>query len=115
MADEPTDDVLEIDLVETLGVSGVTSAEMLTLYIPNKDKHGREFGTQRKWVLRAAELLAYIGGGVTIMPLVEGGWLNRRRQIDASSAAIAFFESEEGRAIAIMPRRRGPTPSTHST
>jgi hypothetical protein len=49
------------------------------------------------------------------MPSVEGEWLNRRRQIDASSAAIAFFESEEGRAIAIMPRQRGPTPSTHST
>jgi hypothetical protein len=71
MADEPTDDVLEIDLAETLGVSGVTSAEMLTLYIPNKDKHGREFGTQRKWVLRAAELLANIGGGVTIEALVK--------------------------------------------
>ena len=27
-------------------------------------------------MLQAAELLAHIGGGVTIMPPVEGGWLN---------------------------------------
>lgn len=27
-------------------------------------------------MLRAAELLAQLGGGVTIMPPTEGGWLN---------------------------------------
>lgn len=49
---------------------------MLTLYIPNKDRDGNEFGTQRKWVLEAARLLAELGGGVTVMPACEGGWLN---------------------------------------
>jgi hypothetical protein len=67
---------MELDLGEVLGASGETSPQVLTLYIPNKDRSGREFGTQRRWVLRAAELLAHLGGGVTIMPPTEGGWLN---------------------------------------
>ena len=69
-------DELEIDLGDALGAAGEMSPQVLTLYIPNKDRLGREFGTQRKWVLEAAELLAQIGGGVTIMSPTEGGWLN---------------------------------------
>lgn len=65
-----------LDLGKTLGASIQTSAQVVTLYIPNKDKNGLEFGTQRKWVLEAAEILAKIGGGVTIMPPVEGGWVD---------------------------------------
>jgi len=79
MVDERTglaEDEAELDLGGVLGASGETSPQVLTLYIPNKDRTGQEFGTQRKWVLRAAELLAQIGGGVTIMPPTEGGWLN---------------------------------------
>lgn len=64
------------DLGKALGASDQTSPQVLTLYIPNKDKNGLEFGTQRKWVLEAAEILAKIGGGVTIMPPVEGGWVD---------------------------------------
>jgi hypothetical protein len=65
-----------IDLGEALGASDATSTQVLTLYIPNKDRDGNEFGTQRKWVLEAASLLAELGGGVTVMPACEGGWLN---------------------------------------
>jgi hypothetical protein len=65
-----------IDLGETLGASDATSTQVLTVYIPNKDRDGNEFGTQRKWVLEAAHLLAELGGGVTVMPACEGGWLN---------------------------------------
>lgn len=65
-----------LSLGKVLGASDQTSAQVVTLYIPNKDKNGLEFGTQRKWVLAAAEILAKIGGGVTIMPPVEGGWVD---------------------------------------
>ena len=51
-------DEREVDLGEVLGATAEMSPQALTLYIPNKDRLGREFGTQRKWVLRAAELLA---------------------------------------------------------
>jgi hypothetical protein len=67
----------EHDLAAALGASeGGVSTQVLTLYIPNKDRDNNEFGTQRKWVLEAGQLLAKIGGGFTIMPAVEGGWVN---------------------------------------
>jgi len=69
-----SDNGSELDLADELGAEQGFSHQVLTLYIPNKDREGREIGTQRKWVLEAARLLAYIGGGVTIMPPVEGGW-----------------------------------------
>ena len=65
-----------LGLGEALGASEETSEQMLALFIPSKDEDGREFGTQRKWVLEAAELLVQMGGGVTILPPAEGGWLN---------------------------------------
>ena len=67
---------IEVDLADALGASDVASDQVLTLYIPNKDREGGELGTQRKWVLESADLLARIGGGVTIMPPAEGGWFD---------------------------------------
>ncbi len=71
----PTDDA-DLDLVEILGAEDAASIQVLTLYIPNKDRDGNAVETQDKWVQEAAELLARIGGGVTILPPCRGGWLN---------------------------------------
>lgn len=65
-----------IDMADALGAEAAVASQRLTLYIPNKDSFGNEIGTQRQWVLEAAQLLAKIGGGFTIMPAAEGGWLN---------------------------------------
>lgn len=65
-----------MNLSEQLGAFGGVSVQCLTLYIPDRDQLGNEIGDQRRWVLEAASLLAQIGGGVTIMPAVEGGWMN---------------------------------------
>ena len=65
-----------MDIGHALGADGGISVQALTLYVPNKDRDGREFGDQRRWVLAAAQLLARIGGGVTILPAAEGGWQN---------------------------------------
>jgi hypothetical protein len=65
-----------LNLRKALGASEETSRQLLSLYIPDKDRDGREFGAQRKWIREAAKILSVIGGGVTIMPAVEGGWLN---------------------------------------
>ena len=66
----------EFDLAHILGAEDGVSHQILTLYIPDKDRNNEEIGTQRKWILEAANLLAKIGGGVTIMPPAEGGWLD---------------------------------------
>lgn len=65
-----------MDLSEALGATGGVSVQCLTLYIPDRDREGIPLADQRGWVLEAAELLARIGGGVTIMPPVEGGWVS---------------------------------------
>ena len=69
MSEEDESDA--IDLGEALGASDATSTQVLTVYIPNKDRDGSEFGTQRKWVLEAAHLLAEFGGGFTVMPVPD--------------------------------------------
>ncbi len=73
---EQTEDQSELDLAEQLGAQPNASHQVLTLYIPDRDRDNNEIGTQRKWVLEAADLLARIGGGVTIMPPTEGGWFD---------------------------------------
>jgi hypothetical protein len=74
-------DTIEIDLAGQLGAHQDVSHQMLTLYIPDKDRYNKEIGVQRKWVLEAAELLISMGGGVTIMPPTEGGWLDEENDI----------------------------------
>lgn len=65
-----------MDLSEELRATGGTSIQCLTIYIPDRDRHSNELGDQRRWVLEGAQLLAEIGGGVTILPPSEGGWLS---------------------------------------
>jgi len=77
-------------LASMMGASEGTSTQVLTLYIPNKDRDNMEIGNQRKWVLEAAKLLAGIGGGVTIMPPVEGGWIDHAGGIVWESPVIVY-------------------------
>lgn len=69
-----------IDLGAMLGATGETSHQTLTVFVPDRDRDGVEIGTQRRFVLEAANLLAEIGGGVTIDPPVEGGWYDPQAQ-----------------------------------
>lgn len=63
-ADETT---LDVELAEALGATAPTSIQVLTLYIPNKDRDGGAIADQERWVREAAALLARIGGGVTVL------------------------------------------------
>jgi hypothetical protein len=69
-----SDEDFSVDLASALGADSGTSIQCLTVYIPDRDRTGKEIGDQRNWVLRAARLLAEIGGGATIQPAAEGGW-----------------------------------------
>ena len=70
-----------MDLSQELGAGGGVSVQCLTLYIPDRDHKGNVIRDQRRWVIEGADLLAKIGGGVTIMPPIEGGWLNDAGEI----------------------------------
>ena len=51
MPDDFTEEGFEFDVGDALGASEPASVQVLTLYIPDKDREGNELGTQRKWVL----------------------------------------------------------------
>jgi hypothetical protein len=96
----------EQNLSQMLGASDETSVQVLTLYIPNKDKNNNEIGNQRKWVLEAAKLLAKLGGGVTVMPPVEGGWINGDGEIIWEFPVIVYSFIKPEPFIKAIPELR---------
>ncbi len=72
-----TDDILEINLGEILGAIEAPSIQQLTLYIPDKDKDGREIKQLRSWIKEAQKVLTIIGRGSTTMPPADGTWLKK--------------------------------------
>lgn len=105
---ENDSDVIELDLAESLGaVDAGTSDQVLTLYVPNKDRSGNEIGTQRRWVLDAANLLARIGGGVTIMPPAEGGWFDEENnQIIWEHPVLVYTYVKPDQFVSLLPELR---------
>jgi len=95
-----------MDLSEALGAGGGISVESLVLYIPDRDKDGNEIGNQRWWVLEAATLLAPVGGGVTIMPPVEGGWLNSEGTIIWEKPILIYTYIDPDKFVAALPELR---------
>ena len=95
-----------LDLGKALGATSKASLQLLRLYIPNKDRYSKEFGTQRKWVLEASNLLATIGGGVTIMPPVEGGWVDENKLIVWEHPIIVYSFIREKEFLENLPKLR---------
>jgi hypothetical protein len=103
-----TDEDIEIDLAEVMGAMEAPSQQTLTLYIPDRDRDGREIGTQRRWVIEAAELLAEIGGGVTIEPPVEGGWYNEAaNRVVWERPVLVYTYVRPKPFVDSLPRHRG--------
>lgn len=65
-----------VNIAEELGASA-GRPQRFALYIPNKDRFGKEVTDQKKWIEKAVRLLSDICGGATQMPPVIGAWLNR--------------------------------------
>lgn len=63
----------ELDLAAALGAEREPSTQILSLYIPNKDHHGRLIRTA-PWIREAQEILTRIGEGYTTTPPHDGGW-----------------------------------------
>lgn len=78
----------------------------VSVYLPNKDKKDREFGTQRKWVLEAIRLLSAINGGATAIP-VEGGWVNDDGELILEEPVVVYsYVADTPKFIAELPRIR---------
>lgn len=91
---------------DMVGATSGISVQCLTLYIPNRDRDGEEIGDQRRWVVAAANLLAKIGGGVTIMPPVEGGWLNDDGVIIWENPVLVYTFIKPDAFLAAIPELR---------
>ena len=59
-----------------LGALAEASSQVLTLYLPDKDKKGREVPAHDTWVKDALGLMARISAGTTCL-WGEGSWKNK--------------------------------------
>jgi hypothetical protein len=96
----------ELDLARALGANAPSSIQTLTLYVPSKDRLDQDLPDQRKWVMEAAEILADIGGGVTILPPVEGGWVAGDGEIIWERPVVLYTYVRFEPLIATLPRLR---------
>ena len=72
------DEIAEIDLAKILGTLKESSVQQLVLYIPNKDKGGKEIKHFQDWIKDAQKILTIIGEGATTMPPADGTWLKEK-------------------------------------
>lgn len=96
----------EVDLGAALGADAGISGQCFTVYVPNKDRDGKEIGNQRKWVLEAVRLLSEINGGATAMPPVEGSWLNDQREIIWENPVVVYSFIRPEEFLDNLPRIR---------
>lgn len=89
-----SDEDRELDLAAALGAEREPSTQILSVYIPNKDRHGRPIRTAR-WIRQAQEILTRIGEGYTTTPPHDGGWETER--FLAQLAALREFLHRFGR------------------
>jgi hypothetical protein len=96
----------DIDLAQALGSDGGVSTQRFTIYVPSKDRNGKEINDQRKWVVEAVRLLSEINGGSTATPPVEGGWLNDQGELvwEKSVLVYSFIRPDEFKKT--LPRLR---------
>lgn len=103
--DQPSGDDIELDLAVAFGAE-TSSSQCFSIYVPNKDSAGREFGDQRKWVLEAIRLLSEINGGATAMPPVEGGWRNDEAEVIWENPVVVYSFIRPAESVANLPRLR---------
>jgi hypothetical protein len=96
----------EADLGAALGADAGISSQCFTVYVPNKDRDGKEIGNQRKWVLEAIRLLSEINGGATAMPPVEGSWENDQGEIIWENPVIVYSFIRPDQFLSSLPRIR---------
>lgn len=98
-------DARELDLAAALGAEREASTQVLSLYIPNRDRHGRPINT-RPWIREAQEILTRIGEGYTTTPPHDGGWESEGGRIRREKTVIVYTYIKPERFIARLPELR---------
>jgi hypothetical protein len=92
-------DERELDLAAALGAEREASTQVLSLYIPNKDRHGRPIRTA-PWIREAQEILTRIGEGYTTTPPHDGGWETGSGQVRRERTVIVYTYIKPDRFLA---------------
>ena len=95
-----------LDLAAALGANTEYATQCFSIYVPNKDRTGAEFGNQRKWVLEAIHLLSELNGGATAMPPVEGAWVNDEAQMIWEHPVVVYSYMRSDSFFANLTRIR---------
>jgi hypothetical protein len=105
MGDREGDEV-ELDIAASFGAEADASTQAFSIYVPNKDREGKEIGDQRRWVLEALRLLGSVGGGATAMPPVEGVWANADGEFVWENPVIVYSYIKTDEFLARLPELR---------
>src|SRR3989442_15563025 len=89
----------ELDRAAALGAEREPSTQVLSLYIPDKDRHGRPIKTAR-WIREAQEILTRIGEGYTTTPPHDGGWETASGQLRREKTVIVYTYIQPERFLA---------------
>jgi hypothetical protein len=95
----------ELDLAAVLGAEREVSTQILSLYIPNRDRRGRPIKTA-PWIREAQEVLTRIGEGYTTTPPHEGGWETGRGKIRREKTVIVYTYVKPDRFLAHLAALR---------
>lgn len=94
------------DLAQALGAASDVLGQAVTLYIPSRDGVTDEEFDNRVWVSEAAEILARIGRGYTIMPPATGGYLRQDGALVEELVTLVYAYIEPDPFEAALPRLR---------
>jgi hypothetical protein len=106
MSDREGDDDVELDIAASFGAETDASTQVFSIYVPNKDRDGREIGNQRRWVLEALQLLGTVGGGATAMPPVEGVWVDAEGEFVWENPVIVYSYIKPDQFVARLSELR---------
>jgi hypothetical protein len=106
MSDGEGNDELGLDVAASFGAEAGPSTQVFLIYIPNKDRDGKEIGNQRQWVLEALGILGKIGGGATAMPPVEGVWMDAEGEFVWENPVVVYSYIQPELFIARWPELR---------
>ena len=96
-----------LDLGKMLGAAEAAASQVLTLYVPDRDRDGRKVREHQMWVDEALRLLARIGGGATCLT-ARGSWFNdQTRKTIVERTAIIYTYVDPERFMRELPALRG--------
>ena len=76
------------NVAEIFNAEQEPNGTLLVLFIPSRDKDGKDLNDQDVWASSAGSLLSELYGGATNMPPAEGRWYNEETKTTITEPVI---------------------------